>query len=105
MMKTKAKPSPKKLLKPSPKKKPAAKPAGRPKMSTSRVEYRGAYIYQSHTKNSFRAIIEPPNYANEANLTWKGTTPTQKEWKETLDYIDVCKDYSVYEARKRRLGK
>ena len=74
-------------------------PSKKPRMSTEKVEYRGAYIYQPKGKGCFRAILEPPNYATEVTLRWAGKTPSQTEWKQVLEHIDVCKDYDTHEAK------
>ena len=68
-------------------------PSKKPRMSTEKVEYRGAYIYQSKAKGCFRAILEPPNYATEVKLRWAGKTPSQTEWKQVLEHIDAGKDW------------
>ena len=75
-------------------------PSKKPRMSTEKVEYRGAYIYQSKAKGCFRAILEPPDCATEVNFLWARKTPSQTHWQQVLEYIDVCKDYGTHEAKK-----
>ena len=59
-----------------------------PAANSKPISYRGAKIYMSKPRMTFRIIRAPPNYATEVSVAWGGSRPTPSTWHDALRKVD-----------------